>query len=216
MIGEIDDVALARAVDRRMRCIDEAAQAFRQPVVAACLLAPTVHALLHHHPAPVVADDETVQVQVEAVLHRGAVDLGHQTADPRQVRAVQPGALAHRLQLVRRGPRMPSTAAAHVDAQFAGQRRQAALERAQHAGGDAGGMPVHAHHRPQRLEPERMRQAPQQFVAAIAVHDGLAHHRAEPGHARAQPVRHATAMQGQIGAAGTSAHGGSEERGAPG
>src|SRR6185369_231455 len=58
------------------------------------------------------------------------------------------------------------------------------------------------------LEPERIRHAPQEFVAAVFVHDRLRHHCAERGHARGEPWRHAAAMQGKIGAAGTPAHAG--------
>ncbi|MDR6138106.1 hypothetical protein QE438_001410 [Pseudoxanthomonas sp. SORGH_AS 997] len=206
-IGQVDDRALARALDGRVRRIDEVLQPFGQPVIATRLPAGGVHALLHHHPLAVVADDEAVQIQVEPVLHRRAVHLGHQPAGARQRRAVHAGALAHRQQLVGRGPRMPAAPAAHMQAQLARQRRQPALERADHAGGDAGGMPVHAHHRAEGLEPERMGQPPQQLVAPIAVDDGLAHHRAQPGHALAQPRRYAPAMQGKIGAAAASGHG---------
>jgi hypothetical protein len=45
-----------------MRLIHEVTNAFRQPVIAACLSAITIHALLHDHPPRVIGDDETVQV----------------------------------------------------------------------------------------------------------------------------------------------------------
>jgi hypothetical protein len=60
--------------------LDEASEAFRLPMVAAGQAAIAVHALLHHHPLAVVGDEEAVQIEVETVLHRGAVDLGHQAA----------------------------------------------------------------------------------------------------------------------------------------
>ena len=75
--------------DRGVRRVDEACQALRQPVIAARLPALAVHALLHHHPVAVVGDDEAVQIEIEAVLHRGAVDLGDQPAGPGQRRAVE-------------------------------------------------------------------------------------------------------------------------------
>ena len=77
-------------------------------------------------------------------------------------------------QFLRRLPRMSAAPAADVDAEFPGERRQAALQRADHAGGDAGRMPIHPHHGAERLEPERMRQPPQQLVAAIVMDDRLA------------------------------------------
>jgi len=85
-------------------------------------------------------------------------------------------------------------------AKLAAERRQAALQRAEHAGGDAGRMPVHAHHGAERLEPERMRQAAQQLVAAVMVDDRLAHDPAEAGHAIGEPARDLSAMQRKIGA----------------
>ena len=88
-VGEVDDLALLLPLDRRVRLVDEALQAFRQPVIAARLPAIAVHALLHHDPVAVVGDDEAVQVEIEAVLHRGAVDLGDQPARSGQRRAVE-------------------------------------------------------------------------------------------------------------------------------
>jgi len=35
---------------------------------------------LHHRPLAVVGDKEAVQIQLEAVLHGGAVDFRHQAA----------------------------------------------------------------------------------------------------------------------------------------
>ena len=52
-------------------------------MIAASLPQRAVHALLHHHPMAVVGDDETVQVELKTILHRGAVDLGDQTAGRR-------------------------------------------------------------------------------------------------------------------------------------
>jgi hypothetical protein len=195
-----------RPFDRGVRRIDEARQAFGQPVVAPRLPAIAVHALLHHHPAAVVGDDEAVQVEIEAVLHGGAVDFGDQSARGRERTAVEADAVADRDQLVRRLARMPAAAAAHMQAELALERREPALERTDHAGGDAGRMPVHPHHGAERLEPERMRQPAQQLVAPVVKHDRLADHRAEPAHALAEPRRHASAMQRQVGASGSLGH----------
>ncbi len=51
-----------------------------------------------------------------------------------------------------------------------------------------------------------MRQAAQQLITAILENDRLGDHRAEPGHAIAQPFGYATAVERQIGAAGASPH----------
>ena len=49
-----------------------------------------------------------------------------------------------------------------------------------------------------------MRQAAQEFVAPVMMHDGLGDHGAQPRHALAEPGGNAAAMQRQIGAAGPS------------
>ena len=115
------------ALDRRMRLVDEALQALRQPVIAARLAQLLVHALLHDDPAAVVGDDEAVQIELEAVLHGGAVDLGDQPAGLGQRRAVEADPVADRDQLVRRLARMLAAAAADMDAEL---RRAAAAARA--------------------------------------------------------------------------------------
>src|SRR5260221_9318044 len=51
-----------------------------------------------------------------------------------------------------------------------------------------------------------MRQPAQQFVAAIFKNDRLGDHRAEPGHAIAQPFGHAPAVEREVGAASTPSH----------
>src|SRR6188768_4112665 len=67
-------------------------------------------------------------------------------------------------------------------------------------------MPVHPHHCAEGLEPEGIGKAAKQLIAAIMMHDSLAHDGAEPGHAVRQPGRHAATMQRQIGISGTSGH----------
>jgi hypothetical protein len=103
---------------------------------------------------------------------------------------------------------MLAATAANMQAEFAGERREPALQRADHTGGDARGMPVHAHHRPEGLEPEGMGKPAQQLVAAVVMDDGLAHHRAQPRHPLGQPRRDPPAVQRQIGATGSLSHGG--------
>ena len=89
-VGEVDDLALARPVDGAVRLFDKARQTFRMPVIAARLALVAVHALLHHRPLAVIGDEEAVQVEIEAVLHGGAVDLGHKAAGAREGRASKP------------------------------------------------------------------------------------------------------------------------------
>ena len=81
------------------------------------------------------------------------------------------------------------------------ERRQTALERADHAGGDAGRMPIHPHHGAERLKPERMRQPPEELVAAIVMDDRLADDGAQRRHAFRQPCRNPATMERKISAA---------------
>ena len=101
---------------------------------------------------------------------------------------------------------MPAAAATDMDAKLVRERGQATLQRADHAGRDARGMPVHAHHRAEGLEPERVGEAPQQLLAAIMMDDRFADHGAEAGHPIRQPFRHAPAMQREIGASSSARH----------
>ena len=52
----------------------------------------------------------------------------------------------------------------------------------------------------------QLRQAAQQLVTPVVMDDGLAHHRAEAGHAIGEPSRHLPAMQRQIGASSPAGH----------
>jgi|SRR6516164_473366 len=94
------------------------------PVIAARLPRLAIHALLHHRPFAVIGDEEAVQIEIKAVLHRGAVDLGDETTGLRQLRAVEADALAECEKLVRRLARMLAAPAADMDAEFACERRQ--------------------------------------------------------------------------------------------
>src|SRR3954452_1437864 len=126
---------------------------------------------------PVIRDDEPMQIELETILHRGAVDLGHQPARLRERRAVKAHTVADRDQFLRRIARIFPASTTDVDAEFLLQRGQPALERADDARGDAGGMPVHPHHGAERLEPEWMSETPQQLVASVMMDDRLAHDR---------------------------------------
>jgi hypothetical protein len=171
-------------------------------MIAPRLFAIAVHALLHHRPAAIVADNEAMQIKVEAVLNGGAVDFCDQAARLRERLAVEADAIAQRHEFARRQARM--AAAADVQAEFAAQRAEAALERPEHARGDAGGMPIHSHQRAKRLEPERMRQAAEEFIASVMMNDRLAEQRPKPRHPLREPFRNAPVVERQVGAAGSS------------
>ena len=107
--------------------------------------------------------------------------------------------LAEVTQFVGRAPRLPSAAAAHEESELVRARIEPALERAHHRRGDAGGVPVHPHHRTERLEPEGIAEAGEERTAPVVVDDGLHDAGAEPLHAARQPGRHASAVERQIG-----------------
>src|SRR5215204_4116192 len=130
-----------------MRLVHETLQPLREPMITARLFASAIHALLNDGPFSVVGDDEAVEVEIETVLHRRAVDLGHQAARSRQRGSVKSHTVADREQFMRGLPRVFPAPAAYVDTEFLLQRRQPTFERADDAGGDAGRMPVHAHRR---------------------------------------------------------------------
>src|SRR5262245_41430363 len=106
------------------------------PVITTGLPLVAVHALLNHGPLAIRGDNEAVQIEVKPVLHRGAIDLRHETACVDQAIAVDADAIAQTLQLVRRFSRMLAAPTADIDAEFVLQRLEAALERADYAGGD--------------------------------------------------------------------------------
>ena len=175
-------------------------------MIAPGLAAIAVHALLDHDPVSVIGDDEAMEIKVKPILDRRAVDLGDKPARLGERRAVETDPVTDRDKLMRRLARVTAAPAANMDAEFSGQGCQAALQRADDAGGDTGGMPVHPHHCAERLEPKGMRQPAQQLVAAILEDDRLGDHRAQSGHAIAQPFRHAATVKRQVRTAGTAHH----------
>jgi hypothetical protein len=136
-----------------------------------------------------------MQIQLEAVLDRGRVHLGDQAARARQSAAIYSGALCHGEQLLRCLSRVAPPATTHVHTELILNRSEPALERADHAGGDATGVPVHAHHGAEGLKPERVGQPREQLLRAVVMHDRLGDQPTQPRHALAQPGRHATAVQ---------------------
>jgi hypothetical protein len=67
-------------------------------------------------------------------------------------------------------------------------------------------MPIHPHHRAERLEPKRMRQPLEEFIAPVVMNDGLADDRAKRSHSLGQPRRNMPAMKAEVSTAGPSCH----------
>src|SRR3954454_4123616 len=70
-------------------------------MIASCLPALTVHALLDDHPLAGIGHHEPVQIEIEAVLHGGAVHLGNEPARRGERGSIGPDAIADPDQLVR-------------------------------------------------------------------------------------------------------------------
>jgi hypothetical protein len=107
-----------------------------------------------------------VQIQIEAILHRRAINLRHQAACLGKSCSVDADLVTDGNEFLRRSPRMVASPSTDMNSELATERRQPSLERADDARRDAGGMPVHAHHCAEGLKPERIGQPPQQLVAS--------------------------------------------------
>src|SRR3979411_2853215 len=94
---------------------------------------------------------------------------------------------------------MLAAAAANVNAQFVRTRIQAVLERAAAGRGDDGGMPVHAHHRSEGLEPERIAEAREQLRWTVVMQNALGDRSTQPAHSYREPGRHSAAVQREVG-----------------
>ena len=169
----------------RMRRGREIADRRRVPVITPRQPAGFVHPLLHDRPVAVARQDERVQIDLKAVGDRIVVDARGEPAGADQRVAIEADALGDRTQLAGCVARLLAASAADVDAELVRARIESSLQRAHHRRGDAGGVPVHAHHRSERLEPERIAQPRQQRRPAVVQHHALADRGAERGHARA-------------------------------
>ena len=91
-VDEVDEQALVVARHGGVGLAHEALEAGGVPVVAAGAPRARGHALLHDRPVARAAHDEGVEVDPEAVLEGGVVDLRRQPARAREPVAVEPGA----------------------------------------------------------------------------------------------------------------------------
>src|SRR5438477_11286650 len=67
-------------------------------------------------------------------------------------------------------------------------------------------MPIHPQDATQRLEPERMREAPQDAMRSLVQDEGFHDDRPELRHSLREPRRDASAVEGQVGTAGAGSH----------
>jgi hypothetical protein len=101
-----------------VRFVDEALQAFGEPVIAPGLAAIAVHALLDHDPLSAIGHDEAMEIKVKPILDRRAVDLGDKPARPGKCRAVETGPIPDRDELMRRLARVIAAPPADMDAEL--------------------------------------------------------------------------------------------------
>jgi hypothetical protein len=165
-------------------------------VIAPGLLGIAVHALLDNGPLAIIGDDEAVQVEAEPVLDGRAVDLGHEPACFCESGSVNPYAVTDGDQLLGGLAGILAAPAANMNSEFVSKRRQTALEGADDARRDPGGVPVHSHDSAERLKPEGIGQSSQQLISPIVMHDGLTHDRAKARHPVGQPFGHMPPVQG--------------------
>src|ERR1700730_3854280 len=111
-IGEIDDLTKPDSIDGGVRLLDKTFQAFGKSVIPASLLAVAIHSLLDYDPLAIIGHDESVQIEIKAILHGGAIDLGDEPACVRERRPVKAHTLPDCYELPRRLPGMFAAAAA--------------------------------------------------------------------------------------------------------
>jgi hypothetical protein len=122
-IGEIDDLSLPDSIDGGVGLFDKTFQALGKPVIPASLLAVAIHSLLDDNPLATVGHNEPVQIEIKAILHGGAVDLGDEPARIRERRSVKSHPLPDCDKLLRRLPRMFAAAATDMNPKLIRERR---------------------------------------------------------------------------------------------
>jgi hypothetical protein len=133
------------------------------PVISASHGAGIIHALLHDRPLAAAAHDECVQIKLTTVGNGVVIDARGEAAGAHQRVAIEVGFVGEGAEFVWGSPRLPSASPADMDSEFVRAGIDSALQSAQHRGGDAGGVPVHAHHASERLEPERIAETRQEL-----------------------------------------------------
>jgi hypothetical protein len=91
-----------------------------KPVIAPGLAAIAVHALLDHDSVSVIGDDEAVQIEVEPILGRCAVDLGDKPACFGERGAIELDPITDRDQFMGRPARVIAASAADMDTELCG------------------------------------------------------------------------------------------------
>jgi hypothetical protein len=93
-------------------------------VIPASLLAVAIHSLLDYDPLAIIGHDESVQIEIKAILHGGAIDLGDEPACVCERRPVKAHPLPDCDELPRRLPGMFAAAATDMDPKLIRERRR--------------------------------------------------------------------------------------------
>ena len=115
-VGQIYDRPARLAFDRRVGRIDEAVEPGRRPMVSPRQAPIGRHALLNHDPLTVGRHDETMQIDLKAILHGRAVDLGDQLRRFRQVVPIEAPSRTGHDELARRRTTVTTSTTTHFEA----------------------------------------------------------------------------------------------------
>src|SRR3984885_3058442 len=143
-----------------------------------------------------------MKVKLKTVGYGVIVDARREPAGARQRIAVEPCLQRKNAQLVRCAHGVPPSAAAEPQAKLRETWIHAALQRAQYRSGNAGGVPVHAHHCTVCLKPEWIAQPGEKFRWPVVENDLLGDGSPKLGHPLRKPRRHMSAVERKIGCAG--------------
>ncbi len=166
---EVERLGAVVAADGLVGLADEVHGVATQPVIAAGVLRLVVHALLDDGPLPLAVEQEHVVVELIAVLYGGAVHLGGHAARIDEGFGIHAQVIAVRQDLPGCRPRHPPLAPADKEADFMLHAPDAFLDRPAGRRGEAAGVPVEPEGAAQGLEPEGVREPPEQFLGPVFI-----------------------------------------------
>src|SRR5258708_4572343 len=110
-----------------MRRFEKADETLGLPMIATGLTEFVIHSLLNNAPVTVFGGDEGMQVQVKAVLDRGAVNFRHESAGPHQRGGINAGHITDTHQLLWGPARVRALAAAYINPELVLYRSDSAF-----------------------------------------------------------------------------------------
>ena len=162
-IDQVEDSAPRFADDGSVGVGDEVADGGGVPVIAAGEAVVLVHALLDDGPLAGFVNDEGVKVELKAIGDGVVIDASGEAAGAGELIAVKAGEAGERDELVGGAAGVAAAASADGEAEFGEAGVQATFQGSEDGGGNAGGVPVHAHDSAKGLEPEGIAEAGEEF-----------------------------------------------------